>query len=304
MDTLKRIFSKGKASKPGPRIKLYCKYPGCGRPFYPEHKIDCFCSPECLQDYNYTPPSHWFANIPSIDPVQRRWWFHKRNASMPMPVQRSASIAILNPTPRRSIRHRRKHSERPAGSPTAHGFVSPSGQHSTQHAARSGVRPSDYATKPLPRLPLDDHGRPPVRGYGGAHHDTNTRSYGRHVHRHDRDHHRTGAHRPHHEQRTTNHTRSPSASVHGFMQQELVLVHQYAGVDERGFPYTVPVMMDPASAEAYRRRPPQIPLPPIPTQAPAPTPHSTARRRSGAMTHHGPRPRSNSFGGFHYAARA
>ncbi|KAJ8454967.1 hypothetical protein ONZ51_g12718 [Trametes cubensis] len=212
MDTLKRIFSKGKASKPGPRIKLYCKYPGCGRPFYPEHKIDCFCSPECLQDYNYTPPSHWFANIPSLDTAQRRWWSHKRNGSMPIPVKRAASIAILNPTPRRSIHHRRKHSDRPVGSPAAHGFVSPSNQYTAGHAARSGARLPDYTTKPLPQLPVNDNGRPPARGYGDPHHDANIRSPGRHTHRHEQDRHRTGGPRSRHEQRATNHARSPSAS--------------------------------------------------------------------------------------------
>ncbi|KAI0324154.1 hypothetical protein GY45DRAFT_1340980 [Cubamyces sp. BRFM 1775] len=288
MDTLKRIFSKGKASRPGPKVKLYCKYPGCGRPFYPEHKIDCFCSPECLQDYNYTPPSHWFADVPSNE-VQRHWWSsHKRNASVPVPVKRSASIAILNPAPHRSIRHRRKHSDRPAGGLVANAFAGTSGQYAT-HTAQPAVRIYDYTTKPLPQLPVNDNGMhtmaPVPVVMGGTPIDTTKNVIA-----------------PVAIVLTTPKERAP-VTMHA-RRQELVLVHQYAGIDERGFPYTVPVMMDPASAEAYRRRPPQIPLPPIPTHVPAPMPPSTARRRPGAMARHGPRPRSNSFGGFHYAARA
>ncbi|KAI0632404.1 hypothetical protein C8Q77DRAFT_1074377 [Trametes polyzona] len=81
MKVIKR-FLRFKLPSPGPpkQQKAYCRYPGCGQPFKPQDRLDEFCSPRCLRDYNYVPPAPWY---PPPDGGRQGWWRRRRNESGP-----------------------------------------------------------------------------------------------------------------------------------------------------------------------------------------------------------------------------
>ncbi|KAI0826808.1 hypothetical protein BC628DRAFT_220549 [Trametes gibbosa] len=101
MQTIKRILQfKLTPAGPPPRTKAYCRYPGCGRLFKPIDALEEFCSRQCLQDYNYTPPAPWY-----LSPAPRygrqgqgRWWWSRKDHQGPQPwLQRSASTIRYSP---------------------------------------------------------------------------------------------------------------------------------------------------------------------------------------------------------------
>ncbi|KAI0647797.1 hypothetical protein C8Q79DRAFT_924892 [Trametes meyenii] len=70
--------------------KAYCRYPGCGELFEPIDKLDEFCSRECLQDYNYTPPAPWYGDPLPPEPgyIQQSWQRlqrHRKESKPPQP---------------------------------------------------------------------------------------------------------------------------------------------------------------------------------------------------------------------------
>lgn len=88
MKAIKRIqltLMHYKVIPPGPPVKekAYCRYPGCGRVFKPVDALQEFCSRTCLQDYNYKPPAPWYPP-PRAGLNIQGWWpekLRRRNES-------------------------------------------------------------------------------------------------------------------------------------------------------------------------------------------------------------------------------
>ncbi|KAI8994242.1 hypothetical protein BD414DRAFT_278035 [Trametes punicea] len=304
MNTLKRVFSQSKGPRPK---KLYCRYPGCGQPFYTADKIQEFCSPACLQDFNYRPPSYciWWSDVWTVqepEPPQRaQWWRRKRNVSGPSPMQQFA--LPVQPTPKDSKHQRRGHRNgHSADNNSTRAHVGQSGQRAdpsssaSQSAQAHAKRAAELASKPLPPPPTSDTGASTATSQLGRHHDSHSQGENHHLHDQGRYRHRAAA-SP--DARGNLSAKDPQAvAAHAEQRSsDMVLTQQYCGVDELGLPVAVPMWMD--RAIARRLGPPPTPPPtgPLP-----PIPQSLAGPRRGPMIRRGPRPRSNSLGGFRLPA--
>ncbi|OJT14713.1 hypothetical protein TRAPUB_8766 [Trametes pubescens] len=96
MNSIKRTVQEIFKTKPVwmelPAQRRYCRYPGCGRVFKPIDALEEFCSRECLQDFNWSPPTPWYP------PPRSGWWRRGRSDAGPPPPQfpqRAATIQLI-----------------------------------------------------------------------------------------------------------------------------------------------------------------------------------------------------------------
>lgn len=268
MQTIKRILQfKLAPAGPPARTKAYCRYPGCGRLFKPVDALEEFCSRECLQDYNYTPPAPW--HLPSASRQDRegqgRWWWPRREHQGPSPIlQRSASTTRYVPTlhaPRQGAEDRRR---------TGH-------RHSHTHPGLFGHTPPSATLPqgpPVQPMPLSKpaqrrHLSPPT------YHGPNVPV-------------------PKLRPRTRAHD-LPRPSSTKYRNMPLPPIQNkppVPPVPPKDPHYAPPKVVSPrAQTVSHRRNAPPGPSP-ASFISPTPRPHASSRR--------GPRPRSNSFGGFRF----
>ncbi|CDO76239.1 hypothetical protein BN946_scf184900.g3 [Trametes cinnabarina] len=296
MDTLKRVFSHRSAKDTGARpvpTKRYCRYPACGEPFYTTDKIKEFCSPECLQDFNWRPPSYCFPDVPDCDRSLFAWRPRQKNPSRSFATQQYAIAAKYIPIPS---------AHRDTGRSTGHGRACAPAMVETHGPPGCATRAARLASKPLPKAPVQEvdamstgH-RKERQGY------TTSRDSGS---RRNQDRHRPAPLRPPADSTVahTSQSRTPPHAKRHAQQPSLdpAVVQHFGGVDDGGWPIGVPVYMDSGAARGQRRGPPPTPPPlgPLP-----PTPMSAIPQASGPLLRRAPRPRSNSFGGFNFPATA
>ncbi|KAI9059237.1 hypothetical protein FKP32DRAFT_1680060 [Trametes sanguinea] len=293
MDTLKRVFSHRSTRDTGTHpvpTKRYCRYPACGQPFYTTDPIKEFCSSECLQDFNWRPPPHYFTDVPGYDRSPLWWPRRRKDPDGSCALQQYAIAAKYIPIPS-------AHSDSGRGADQYHARapVAPQAHRPKGHSARAA---EVLASKPLPQLPAHEVAASTSRRHSRSRHRASSRGPSSRRHQ---DRHRPAPLRPPATGQDDAPRSRPPHAVQKHAQKpsvDPVLVQQFGGVDEGGWPLGVPVYMESATTRAYRRGPPPTPpparpLPPVPLSA-LPRPGAAPPRR--------PRPRSNSFGGFSFPA--
>lgn len=85
-----------------PGTKAYCRYPGCGRYFKPIDALEEFCSRECLQDFNWQPPAPWYPP-PKSGLLGQGWWRRGTSVGGPPPPQYPQRAATIQLTPMWSL---------------------------------------------------------------------------------------------------------------------------------------------------------------------------------------------------------
>ncbi|KAI0669273.1 hypothetical protein C8Q78DRAFT_992892 [Trametes maxima] len=176
--------------------KAYCRYPGCGELFEPIDKLDEFCSRECLQDYNYTPPAPWYGDpLPPepgyIQQAWQRWQRHRKESKPPQPEPQTAPLqpkvgwpvplakppppewyAQLGPQNAGSSQRHRHDARRRVGHKQSHSHAGVLDLESSKHGSPKQVslrslpppdlrpRPREPDLVPLKEFPLKSH--PPL----------------------------------------------------------------------------------------------------------------------------------------------
>ncbi|KAI0357480.1 hypothetical protein OH77DRAFT_1422345 [Trametes cingulata] len=272
MDGIKRILHippprpKWQPGEPPKPRKAYCRYPGCGLPFHPRDKLDEFCSRQCLQDFNYCPPAPWFPEPTPQTPTFATWWRRRRNVSGPLPVQeRPPSVVHPAPPPAWIFLI-------PPDKRRKQGEQRPGHQHSHSHNGFLNQRLAFTPSPPPPPPPPKDPPRggppaqPPLRRG------------------------RTLAALP---------PRPPSTK---FRNMPLPPIHSPETAPPLpSLPHPQPQSQRHRTSSAAGPSSPPVAAQPKYGHARAGAPPA-ARLRPNATARRGPRPRSNSFGGFRFPA--
>ncbi|KAI0632380.1 hypothetical protein C8Q77DRAFT_1159011 [Trametes polyzona] len=268
MKAIKRILHFKLSSAGPPKVKkLYCRYPGCGKPFRPKDRLDEFCTPECLRDFNYTPPAHLYP--PLEEGGRREWWRPRRSKSdMPQLHQRPSPVEDppLDPDllcwENFKTRFRQLEANIPPEAYVAGTFRIPPPR--PPHNAG----PASY-TVTVP---------PPAQGRNAAQQPVPVPKKRL----------RTRAH---------NLPRPPSTKFRNRPLPPIQPPQSAPPVPPKDRFGPLPLHTRPANVRRESTHPTHVPPPRAPTQG-----HS-ARARPNAHAYRGPRPRSNSFGGYQFPRR-
>ncbi|KAI0667770.1 hypothetical protein C8Q78DRAFT_322173 [Trametes maxima] len=318
MKAIKRIFNhQNRASATGEKKMKRCRYPSCGREFTPRDQFDQLC-PRCLMTFSQPTPSR--RRFPEAQPTPRDFVYahqdyserRTRNVSGPSPPQRPTYPQPRPPPPvpqRSASRYRER--EEPyygavrfsptpdalnSGSVVAGNTLAQPGRTWLGRRSSAGHTPGLALRELRPVEPADNHhDMPPPTQHYHIHNEPRAQTV------HQQGLYTAGANR------SALQLDTGTSRSRGIETPQCAVEYVYGGADHTGFPICIPV---PVSRPQPSTQVPAFnatPSNPYATSyaAAAPTrppfaPYVSTTSRPSGTSRRGPRPRSNSFGGWQW----